>query len=350
MKFTASQIASILNGKIEGDEQVSVSKLSKIEEGEKGSISFLSNVKYTNYIYNTQASIVIVNDNFKPEKSITATLIKVDDAYQAFTQLLTFYNQVKLDKKGIENPSFISDSASLGEEPYVGAFAYIGKNVKIGDNVKVYPQAYIGDNVTIGNNTTLFSGVKVYSESIIGNDCIMHSNAVIGSDGFGFAPTKKGDFKKIPQIGNVVIGDGVEIGSETTVDRATLGSTRIGDGVKLDNLIQVAHNVVIGENTVIAAQTGIAGSAKIGKNCMIGGQVAIAGHITVPNNTKIGAKAGIAASPKKEGLTLQGSPALEVRDFFRSSAVFKVLPEIKRQVDMLTKQINKIQNGETKND
>jgi len=340
MKFTASQIAAILNGKIEGDENITVSKLSKIEEGEKGSISFLSNVKYTNFIYNTKASIVIVNNDFKPEKSISATLIKVDDAYQAFTQLLTYYNQVKLEKIGIESPSFISETAKIGNDPYIGAFAYIGENVKIGNNVKLYPQTFIGDNVTIGDNSVLFPGVKIYSESIIGVDCIIHANVIIGADGFGFAPTGDGDYNKIPQTGNVIIGNKVEIGSGTTIDRATLGSTKIGDGVKLDNLIQVAHNVVIGDNTVIAAQTGIAGSAKIGKNCMIGGQVAVAGHITIPDNVRIGATSGVASSPKKEGVILQGSPAIAMRDFYRSAAVFKILPELKRQVDILTKKLN----------
>ena len=340
MKFKASQIAAILNGTIEGNEDVFVSKLAKIEEGEKGSISFLSNVKYTNFIYNTKASVVIVNDDFKPEKNISATLIRVKDAYQAFTQLLTYYNQAKLDKKGIENPSYISKTATIGNEPYIGAFAYIGENVKLGNNVKIYPQVYVGDNVSIGDNTTLFSGVKVYAESVIGNDCILHANAVVGADGFGFAPTEDGNFIKIPQTGNVIIGNKVEIGSQTTVDRATLGSTILRDGVKLDNLIQIAHNVVIGENTVIAAQTGVAGSAKVGKNCMIGGQVAIAGHITIPDNVKIGATSGVASSPKKEGVTLQGAPAMEMRDFYRSAAVFKILPELKKQIDTITKKLN----------
>ena len=340
MKFTAAQIASILNGQIVGDEEVLVSTLSKIEEGHKGSISFLSNPKYTSYIYSTQASIVIVNKDFSAEKSISATLIKVNDAYQAFTQLLTYYNKVKPEKKGVENPSFISKTAIIGKNAYIGAFAYLGENVKIGDNVKIHPQVYIGDNTVIGNNTILFSGTKIYSETIIGDDCIIHSNVVLASDGFGFAPTDNGDYNKIPQTGNVIIGNGVEIGAGTTIDRATLGSTKIEDGVKLDNLIQVAHNVVIGENTVIAAQTGIAGSAKIGKNCMIGGQVAIAGHISIPNGVKIGATSGVAASPKKEGAIIQGSPAIEMKNFYRSAAIFKMLPELKREVDSLTKKIN----------
>ncbi len=338
MEFTASQIAAILNGKVEGDENITISKLSKIEEGETGGISFLANPKYTNYIYTTKASVVIVNDSFIPEKAISCTLIKVPDAYQAFTQLLSYYNQLKNEKIGVEKPSHISESARMGEQVYVGAFAYIGENVKIGKNVKIYPQVYIGDDCSIGDNTIFYAGVKVYSDSVIGSDCILHANAVVGSDGFGFAPNKNGTFDKIPQIGNVIIGDRVEIGAETTIDRATFGSTELKDGVKLDNHIQIAHNVVIGENTVIAAQTGIAGSTKIGKNCMIGGQVAIAGHISIPDNVKMGAKTGVASSPK-EGAILQGSPAMNYRDYFRSSAIFRNLPKLKQQVDNLTKKI-----------
>ena len=339
MEFTASQIATLLKGTVEGDPTVKVSKFSKIEEGEKGGISFLANAKYINYIYDTKASVVIVNNTFIPEKPVSCTLIRVPDAYQAITQLLTYYQQRRADKTGVESPSFISKTASVGDNLYVGAFAYIGENVKIGHNVKIYPHVYIGDNSRIGDNTVLFAGAKIYSESVIGKDCIIHANAVIGSDGFGFAPTENGDYNKIPQIGNVIIEDNVEIGAETTIDRATMGSTILKKGVKLDNHIQVAHNVVIGENTAIAAQTGIAGSTKIGKNCMIGGQVAIAGHIQIPDNVKVGAKAGIASSPK-EGAVLQGSPAMNVKDFYRSSAIFRKLPELKRQIDSLTKIIN----------
>ncbi len=339
MEFTATQIATLLNGKIEGDQNVTVSKFSKIEEGEKGSISFLANIKYTGYIYETKASIVLVNDTFTPDKPISCTLIKVPDAYQAITKLLTFYNQNKTEKSGIEKPSFIAESAKIGNDIYLGAFAYIGNKVRIGNNVKIYPHVYLGDNVTIDDNTVLYSGVKVYSDCVVGKNCIIHAGAVIGSDGFGFAPTEKGDYNKIPQIGNVIIGNSVEIGAGTTIDRATMGNTLIKDGVKLDNLIQIAHNVVIGEHTAIAAQTGIAGSTKIGKNCMIGGQVAIAGHIMIPDNVKVGAMAGVASTPK-EGAILQGSPAMNYKDFYRASAVFKILPDLKRQLDSLTKKIN----------
>ncbi len=344
MELTASQIATLLKGTVEGDPTVKVSAFSKIEGGKKGSISFLSNTKYTHYIYDTQASIVIVNHTFVPEKPVSCTLIRVPDAYRAITELLTYYQNSKAGKTGMESPVFVSKTAALGDDIYIGAFAYIGENVTIGHNVKIYPQVYIGDNSKIGDNTVLFAGVKVYSDSVIGANCIIHANAVIGSDGFGFVPTEEGNYRKIPQIGNVIIEDDVEIGAETTIDRATMGSTVLKKGVKLDNHIQVAHNVVIGENTAIAAQTGIAGSTKIGKNCMIGGQVAIAGHIVIPDNVKMGAKTGIASSPK-EGAVLQGSPAMNYKDFFRSSVIFRDLPKLKKQVDSLSKIINQNTNG-----
>ena len=349
MNFTAKQIAAILNGTIVGNELISVNKLSKIEEGKKGSISFLSNDKYTKYIYNTKASIVIVSDLFTPDYELDTTLVKVKDPYQAFTKLLEYYNKVKLNKIGKETPLFINETAKLGAGHYIGAFAYIGNNVVIGKNVKIFPHVCVGDNVTIKDNCVIYSGCKIYSETQIGNNCIIHAGAVIGSDGFGFAPMDDGTYKKIPQIGNVIIHDNVEIGASTSIDRATLGSTIINKGVKLDNLIQIAHNVVIGENTVIAAQTGIAGSAKIGKNCMIGGQVAIAGHIKLPDNTKLGAKTGIATNLKEEGLVLQGSPAMETRGFFRSSVIFRQLPDLRRQIDKLTKEIKQIKDEQAKN-
>ncbi|HBK83035.1 MAG TPA: UDP-3-O-(3-hydroxymyristoyl)glucosamine N-acyltransferase, partial [Flavobacterium sp.] len=279
MKFTASQIASILNGTVLGDPNAEVYKLSKIEEGTPGSLTFLANKKYNNYIYTTQATITIVNHDFVPEQEISTNLIQVEDAYKSFTTLLEYYNQVKLMKSGIEQPSFVSENVVYGNGLYLGSFCYVGKNVIIGENVKIYPNTFIGDNVRIGDNCIFFAGVRVYSETEIGNNCTFHSGSIIGSDGFGFAPQEDGTFKKIPQIGNVVIEDNVEIGANTTIDRATLGSTFIRKGVKLDNHIQVAHNVDIHENTVIAAQTGIAGSTKIGKNCMIGGQVGIEGHL-----------------------------------------------------------------------
>ena len=264
MKFTAAQIAGILEGEVVGDPNVEVYKLAKIEEGSIGSLTFLSNPKYQNFIYTTQASVTIVNRTFVPEKTVTTTLIKVDDAYGAFTKLLEFYNQVKLNKTGIEPLSFIDESVSYEPDLYLGSFAYVGKNVVLGKNVKIYPNSYVGDNVIIGNNVTIFAGVSIYSETEIGNNCTFHSGVIIGSDGFGFAPNADGTYTKIPQIGNVVIEDDVEIGANTTVDRATMGSTIIRKGVKLDNHIQIAHNVEIGGNTVIAAQTGVAGSTKIG--------------------------------------------------------------------------------------
>ena len=340
MKFTATQIATILNGTIDGDELAVVSKLSKIEEGEPESLSFLSNVKYTNFLYETKASIVIVNQDFVPDRELNVTLIKVADAYRAFTQLLTFYNKVKLDKVGIEEPSFVDKSAEIGEKPYIGAFSYIGQNVKIGNNVKIFPQVYIGDNVIIGDNTIIFTGARIYSESVIGSECVIHSNVVIGADGFGFAPKDNGTYEKIPQTGNVVIGNDVEIGSGTTVDRATLGSTRIQDGVKLDNLIMIAHNVEIGKNTVIAAQSGVAGSTKIGSNCIIGGQVGIVGHLTIGNNVKIQAQSGIGKS-LKDGEVVQGSPAFGYGDWNKSYVYFKNLPKKISDIETQLKELNK---------
>ncbi|NNK11445.1 MAG: UDP-3-O-(3-hydroxymyristoyl)glucosamine N-acyltransferase, partial [Flavobacteriaceae bacterium] len=270
MKFTASQIAGILEGEVHGNPEISVHKLAKIEEGVEGSLTFLANPKYTHYIYSTEASITIVNKDFKPEQELRTTLIKVDNAYESFSKLLEFYNDVKHNKVGIEEPVFLSESASYGAEFYLGAFSYLGNNVKIGDNVKIFPNVYIGDNVTIGDNVMIYSGAKIYSESIVGNGCVIHSAVIIGADGFGFTPNTNGEYSKIPQTGNVILEENVEIGAGTTIDRATLGSTILRKGVKLDNQIQIAHNVEIGEHTVIAAQTGVAGSTKIGKNCLIG--------------------------------------------------------------------------------
>ena len=338
MKFTANQIAEILEGEIVGDALVEVSTLSKIEEGKEGSLTFLSNPKYTPYIYDTEASVVVVNKSFEPEKSVSATLLKVEDAYKAFTQLLEFYNQIKLSKTGIENPSFISKTAVVGENPYIGAFVYIGENVKLGDNVKIYPNSYIGDNVTIDDNSIVFSGVRIYSDTKIGKNCMINSGSVLGADGFGFVPNEEGVYKKVPQIGNVILEDNVDIGAATTIDRATLGSTIIRKGVKLDNHIQVAHNVDIGENTVIASQTGIAGSTKIGKGCQIGGQVGIVGHITIGDNVRIQAQSGIGRS-LKDGETVQGSPALGYSDYNKSYVYFKNLPKIAKQIRELEKEL-----------
>ena len=338
MKFTAEQIAGILNGEVVGDPNAEVSKLAKIEEGISGSLTFLSNPKYQNYIYTTQATITIVNKNFEPEHAINTTLIKVDDPYQAFSKLLEYYNQVKLMKSGIEQPSVISDGVTYGDDLYLGSFCYVGKNVKIGNNVKIYPNTFIGDNVMIGDNCVFFAGVRIYSETEIGNNCVIHSGAIVGSDGFGFAPLEDGTYSKIPQIGNVILEDDVEIGACTTIDRATMGSTIIRKGAKLDNQIQIAHNVEIGENTVIAAQTGIAGSTKIGKNCMIGGQVGVAGHITIGDNVRIQAQSGIGKS-LKDGEVVQGSPAFTYGEYSKSYVHFRNLPKIVSELEELKKKL-----------
>ncbi|MCX6292572.1 MAG: UDP-3-O-(3-hydroxymyristoyl)glucosamine N-acyltransferase [Bacteroidetes bacterium] len=339
MEFTAKQISELLHGTIEGNEQVKVNRLSKIEEGESGSLSFLANPKYAPYIYSTRASLVIVNSDFIPEQPVACTLIRVDNAYTSFVQLLEVYNEIQLNKKGIEQPSFISASAKMGQDCYVGAFAYIGNNAWIGNNVKIYPQVFIGDNVVIGDHTTLFAGVRIYSDCKIGANCTLHTGTVIGADGFGFTPNSENQYKKVAQIGNVIIEDHVEIGANTSVDRATLGSTIIRRGVKLDNLIQVAHNVEIGENTVIAAQTGIAGSTRIGKDCMIGGQVGIVGHITIANKVKIAAQSGIGSSITNEGEIVQGSPAFNIGDYKRTYVVFRKLPQLEKRIKELEQMI-----------
>lgn len=338
MEFTANQIAGILEGSVEGNGDITVSKLAKIEEGTKGSLTFLANPKYKHYIYTTKASITIVDQGFVLESPINTTLIRVEDAYKAFSKLLEYYNQVKMNKTGIEQPVFVSDSACYGENIYIGAFAYIGENVKIGNQVKIYPNVYIGDNVVLGDNVTVFAGAKIYSESVIGNNSVIHSGVIIGADGFGFSPNEKGEYTKVPQIGNVIIEENVDIGAGTTIDRATLGSTIIRKGVKLDNQIQIAHNVEIGKNTVIAAQTGIAGSTKIGENCMIGGQVGIVGHISIGNNVRIQAQSGIGRNVK-DNEVLQGSPALNYGDYNKSYVHFKNLPKIVERFNTFEKKI-----------
>jgi len=337
MNFKAKDIAEMLEGIVEGDETVSVSTLSKIEEGAPGSISFLANPKYTHFIYNTRASIVIVEKEFQSDHPLNTTLIRVDNAYVAFARLLDFYNQVKLNKKGISPLAFIAKSATIGKDVYVGEFSYIGEHVLIGDNTKIYPQTYVGDHSKIGNNTSLYAGVKIYSDTEIGNDCVIHSGVVIGGDGFGFAPQTDNNYKKVAQIGNVIIEDDVEIGANTTIDRATLGSTILRKGVKLDNLIQVAHNVEIGENTIIAAQSGISGSTKIGKNCMIAGQVGIIGHLNIGDNVKIAAQSGI-TSNIKEGLIMFGSPAFETNKYKKAYVHFRNLEKIVGRIDKLEAQ------------
>ncbi len=340
MEFTASQIANLLEGEVEGNPEIAVYKLSKIEEGEKGSLTFLANPKYTPFIYSTEASVTIVNKDFIPEQKLSTTLIKVEDAYKSFSKLLEYYNKVKLNKTGLEKPVFISKTATYGENFYLGAFSYLGNHVNIGDNVKIYPNVYIGDNVKIGNDVVVFAGAKIYSESIIGNNCVIHSGAIIGADGFGFTPNDNGEYSKVPQTGNVVLEDNVDVGAGTTIDRATLGSTILRRGVKLDNQIQIAHNVEIGENTAIAAQTGVAGSTKIGRNCLIGGQVGIVGHITIGDRVKIQAQSGIGRNVKDDQV-LQGSPALNYGDYNKSYVHFKNLPKIVNKIN----EIDKGKNG-----
>jgi UDP-3-O-[3-hydroxymyristoyl] glucosamine N-acyltransferase len=344
MEFTAQQIADLLQGIVEGDPQVKVNRLSKIEEGETGSLTFLANPKYEEYIYNTGASLVIVGEQFVPEQEIRTCLIRVKDPYKSFAVLLDTYNKLNMSKEGREEPSFVAKSAKLGENTYIGAFVYIGENSVIGNRVKLFPGVYIGDQVEIGDDTVLFPGVKVYSQCKIGNQCNIHAGVVIGADGFGFAPQDDTNYLKVAQIGNVIIEDHVEIGSNTTIDRATLGSTIIRKGVKLDNLIQVAHNVEIGEHTVIAAQTGIAGSTKIGRFCMIGGQVGIVGHLIIADKVKIAAQSGIGTSITREGEIVQGSPAFFIGDYKKSYVGFRKLPEIASKIDELEKQLQELKD------
>ncbi len=338
-QFTAQQIADLLQGKVEGNPDTIVSKLSKIEEGVTQSISFLSNLAYLQYIYTTDASVVIVASDLVLEKPVknTCTLIRVADPRASFSILLDAYNQIKNNKTGIEQPSFIAASAKIGKNVYIGAFTYIGENARIEDHVKIYPNSFIGENTVIGENTLIYAGVRILSENVVGKNCVFHSGAVIGGDGFGFAPNAENNYKKVPQIGNVIIEDHVEIGSNTTIDRATLGSTIIRRGVKLDNLIQIGHNVEIGENTVIAAQTGIAGSTKIGKNCMIAGQVGIVGHLVIADGVKIAAQSGISSSIKTENEIIQGSPGFKQSEYKRSYVLFRNLPKINSQLAELEK-------------
>jgi len=339
MKFTAQQLAEVLNGTIEGNPQASVSKLSKIEEGDADSLTFLANPAYTQYIYSSKAAIAVVNNDFVAEHPLSLTLIRVDNAYSAFSTLLEMYNQIKLNKTGVSEKAFISQTATIGKNVYIGALAFIGENAVIGNNVKIYPLCYIGDNVKVDDNTTLFASVSVYSDCAIGKNCTLHSGVVLGGDGFGFTQQEDLSHKKVAQIGNVVIEDDVEIGANTSIDRATLGSTIIHKGCKLDNLIMIAHNVEIGENTVIVSQVGIAGSTKIGKNCVIGGQVGIVGHITIADNVKIQAQSGIPASITQDGAIVQGAPAFNIKEYLRSYVHFKNLPKLASRIEELEKEL-----------
>jgi UDP-3-O-[3-hydroxymyristoyl] glucosamine N-acyltransferase len=341
IEFTAQKIAAILDGTCIGNEHVVINSLAKIEEGKAGAISFLSNDAYTQYIYTCQSSAVIVDKNFVAEKPLSTTLIVVNDARQAFAKLLEAYNNLKTPPKGIHANACIETSAKVGKEVYIGAMVYVGSNSVIENNCNIYPQVYIGENVTVGANTTIYAGAKIYSDSVIGENCTIHAGAIIGSDGFGFAPSSNnGVFQKVYHIGNVILENNVEIGANTTIDKATMGSTVIKKGAKLDNLIQIAHNVEIGENTVIAAQTGIAGSTKIGANCMIGGQVGIVGHITIANGVKIAAQSGIGQSITTENEIVQGSPAFSIGDYKRSYILFKNLPQLNKKIGDLEKNLS----------
>lgn len=338
MKFTATQIAEALGGTIDGNPDVEVSNLSKIEEGTPGTLSFLANPKYTPFLYKTQASIVIVNQDFVAEHPTTATLIRVKNAYASFADLLAMYQESKGKRSGISPQAYISPSATIGKDVYIGEFASVGDHTVVGDNCQIFPQATVGYNCRIGNETIINSGVRVYDDCIIGNFCTLHAGVVIGADGFGFAPQESEDYRKVPQIGNVIIEDQVEIGANTTIDRATMGSTIIRKGAKIDNLIQIAHNVEIGENTVIAAQTGISGSTRIGKNCMIGGQVGIVGHLKIADKVMIAAQSGISKSITEVGAVVEGSPAFNIREYQRSFVHFKRLDHLVKRVNQLERK------------
>ncbi|MFN8355722.1 MAG: UDP-3-O-(3-hydroxymyristoyl)glucosamine N-acyltransferase [Spirosomataceae bacterium] len=336
MEFSVKQIAQLLGGEVKGDASLKVKQLAKIEEATTGCISFLSNLKYEHFLYTTSATAVIVDRGFEPKQAYTPSLILVDNAYSAFTTLLEEYQRiVTFSKMGIEEPAYLGKDTVIGDGAYRAAFSYVGNRCTIGQNVKIYPHAYIGDNVVIGNNTVIHSGVKIYDNCVIGSFCTLKANAVIGSDGFGFAPQPDGSYKAIPQLGNVIIEDNVSVGANTTIDCATMGSTIIRQGVKLDNLIQIAHNVEIGKNTVIAAQTGISGSTKIGENCMIAGQVGIVGHIQVPNGTKITAKSGISKTFRKENMVMGGIIAVENTENLRIQAALRKLPQLMQRVNEL---------------
>ncbi len=339
MEFTLGQVAAILQGKVEGDETQKVFRLDKIQEGKEGGISFLSNEKYQSFIYETEATAVIVSENFHPTKPLSTTLIRVKDAYSGFTTLLEAYSQfTKTSMVGVQEPSFMDSSSRMGDNGFRGVFSHIGKDCIVGNDVKIHPQAFIGDRVKIGNNTIIHPGVKIYSDTSIGSNCEIHAGAVIGSDGFGFAPQTDGTFKAIPQIGNVIIEDDVSIGSNTTIDCATMGSTIIRQGAKIDNLVQIAHNVIIGKNTVVASQTGISGSTEIGENCVIAGQAGIVGHIKIADRTTIGAKTGVSKSIKKPGQTLLGLIGMDMKNFLKSYSIFKNLDDLENRLRELEKK------------
>ena len=344
MKFLASQIAALLSGTVEGDPNAEVWNVAKIEEGRPGMLSFLANPKYTSYIYETQSSVVIVNRDFEPKQPVAATLIRVDDAYASFAKLLAYYDQMSQNKTGVSSLAFVSSSARMGENLYLGEFAFIGENAVIGNNVKIYPQVYVGDGVVVGDNTTLYPGVRLYRNTVIGRRCIVHAGAVIGADGFGFAPQEDGHYEKIPQVGNVVVDDDVEIGANTTIDRSTMGSTRVHKGVKLDNLVHLAHNVEVGENSALAAQVGVSGSTHLGKNCVVGGQSGFVGHLHIADGSKFGGQSGIMGSIKQENQEFMGTPIQPLRQYLTSNARFRHIDEMARKIEMLEKELEQLKS------
>ena len=344
MKFTALQIASLLGGTIEGDPNAEVWNVAKIEEGAPGMLSFLANPKYTSYIYETASSVVIVNNTFVAEKPIAATLIRVEDAYASFAKLLAYYDQVSQDKSGVSSLAFVSASAKYGDNVYLGEFAFVGENVTMGNNVKVYPQVYIGDGCVIGDNTVLYPGVRLYRNTVVGRRCVIHAGAVIGADGFGFAPQEDGHYEKIPQVGNVMIDDDVEIGANTTIDRSTMGSTRVHKGVKLDNLVHLAHNVEVGENSALAAQVGISGSTHLGKNCIVGGQSGFVGHLHIANGSKFGGQCGVMGSIREENQEFMGTPIQPLRQYLVSNARFRHIDEMARKLEALEKELTELKS------
>lgn len=342
VEFTAAQIAALLGGKVEGDPEAKVWNVARIEDGASGMLSFLANPKYIHYLYNTESTIVLVNADFEPTEPVKTTMIRVANAYESFAQLLGIYQEYTNNKVGISDLAYISTDAEYGEGCYIGEFAYVGERVKIGNNVKIYPQCYIGDDVVIGDNTVLYSGVKLYSMTHIGKGCIIHSGAVLGADGFGFVPQPDGTYKKVPQIGNVMVGDNVEIGANTTIDRSTMESTKIHNGVKLDNLIQIAHNVEVGENTAMAAQSGIAGSAHVGKNCIIAGQVGISGHLTVADRTIIGPQSGLTKGVKEPGKSIMGAPAYDYAKYMKDIVRQRNIEKLEEKIADLEKKLAEI--------
>ena len=344
MKFLASQIAALLGGTVEGNPEAEVWNVAKIEEGAPGMLSFLANPKYTSYIYETKSSVVIVNNSFVADKPISATLIRVEDAYASFAKLLAFYDQMSQDKKGVSSLAFVSPTAKCGESLYLGEFAFLGENVTLGNNVKIYPQVYVGDGCVIGDDTTLYPGVRLYRNTVIGKRCIIHAGAVIGADGFGFAPQEDGHYDKIPQVGNVIIEDDVEVGANTTIDRSTMGSTHIHKGVKLDNLVHLAHNVVVGENSALAAQVGVSGSTHLGKNCVVGGQSGFVGHLHIADGSKFGGQSGIMGNVREKNQEFMGTPIQPLRQYLVSNARFRHIDEMSRKIEALEKELERLKS------